>query len=179
MRTAARVYIPCMAPLDPADAPALLVNDLAPGDGIATQLDWSGLRVVAVRRPDHPLFEPAYARLWREFGPRGEMETRAVIANRLGWHPRQPINHHALLYEMLVVLRGEEIVALRDHTAIVPCPPHRRDHPGQVIVHLSHIIVEPPMRGGMLSGWLRAFPIQTARAPVPPRPASRCASASR
>ena len=73
------------------------------------------------------------------------------------------MNHHALRYEMLVVRRGEEVVGLRDHTAIVPCPPHRPDHPGQVIVHLSHIIVEPPMRGSGLAGWLRALPVQTAR----------------
>jgi len=143
--------------------PELIAADLAPGDAAARDVDWSALRVVRIRRPDHPLFQPVYRRLWEEFGPRGEMEKETVIASRLGWDPTRPINHHALRYEMLAVLRGEEIVGLRDHTAIVPRPPHRTDHPGQVIVHLSHIIVEPPLRGGGLSGWLRAFPIQTAR----------------
>jgi hypothetical protein len=148
--------------MDPGP-PEWIAADLAPGDAAACDLDRSALRVVRIRRADHPLFQPVYRRLWDEFGRRGEMEQQAVIAARLDWDPRRPINHHALRYEMLAVLRGEEIVGLRDHTAIVPQPPHRADHPGQVIVHLSHVIVEPPLRGGGLSGWLRALPIQTAR----------------
>jgi len=146
-----------------APAAELIADDLAPGDLAVASGDWSGLRLERIRSPHHPLFEPLYARLWREFGPRGEMETRAVIADRLGWRPQQPVNHHALLYEMVAARRGAAIVGLRDHTAIVPCPPHRRDHPGQVIVHLSHVIVEPPLRGSGLSGWLRALPIQAGR----------------
>jgi GNAT superfamily N-acetyltransferase len=141
----------------------LIADDLAPGDGRGLEVDWGALRVERVRSPEHPLFARLYDRLWAEFGHRGEMEKREVIAQRLGWQPRRPINHHALRYEMLAVLRGDEIVGLRDHTAIVPAPPHRASHPGQVIVHLSHVIVEPPMRGGGLSAWLRAFPLQTAR----------------
>ncbi len=141
----------------------LLAADLAPGDAAARDFDWSGLRVVRIRTPDHPLFQTVYRRLWEEFGPRGEMEKEAVIAARLEWDPTRPVHRHAFRYEMLAAVRGEEIVGLRDHTAMVPCPPHRTDHPGQVIVHLSHLIVEPPLRGTGLSGWLRAFPIQTAR----------------
>lgn len=145
------------------DAPRIIPEDLAPGDARALEVDWSRLRVERVRSPDHPLFAPLYDRLWAEFGARGEMEKREVIADRLGWDPRQRVNHHALLYEMLAVLDGDTIVGLRDHTAIVPRPPHRGDHPGQIIVHLSHVIVEPPLRGGGLSGWLRALPLQAAR----------------
>jgi GNAT superfamily N-acetyltransferase len=143
--------------------PLLIPEDLAPGDVRALEVEWAGLRVERVRTPDHPLFPRLYDRLWREFGALGEMEKREVIVDRLAWDPRQAVNHHALLYEMLAVLAGDEVVALRDHTAIVPRPPHRAGHPGQVIVHLSHIIVEPPMRGGGLSAWLRAFPLQAAR----------------
>lgn len=143
--------------------PALIASDLAPGDAPFASFDWNGLRIERIRSAAHPLFERAYERLWGEFGPRGEMEAIDVIAKRLGWDPRRPINHHALLYEMLVVRRGEEVVGLRDHTAIVSGPPHRAEHPGHVIVHLSHVIVEPPMRGSGLAGWLRALPIQTAR----------------
>lgn len=141
----------------------LIADDLAPGDGRGLEVDWGALRIERVRSPEHPLFARLYDRLWAEFGPRGEMEKREVIAQRLGWDPRRPINHHALRYEMLAVLHGDELVGLRDHTAIVPAPPHRAAQPGQVIVHLSHVIVEPPLRGGGLSAWLRAFPLQTAR----------------
>ena len=143
--------------------PQLIAEDLAPGDGRGLTVDWAGLRVERIRTPQHPLFAPVYQRLWAEFSAKGEMEKREVIAQRLGWDPRRPVDHHSLLYEMLAVMRGDELVGLRDHSAIVPCPPHRATHPGQVIVHLSHIIVEPAMRGGGLSAWLRAFPLQAAR----------------
>ncbi|MEO8602070.1 MAG: hypothetical protein ABI629_05785 [bacterium] len=142
---------------------ARIAADLAPGDGRGVEMEWTGLRVERIRSPQHPLFEPVYERLWAEFGARGEMEKREVIAQRLAWDPRQPVDHHALLYEMLAVMRGDALVGMRDHTAIVPCPPHRSAHPGQVIVHLSHILVEPALRGGGLSAWLRAFPLQAAR----------------
>jgi hypothetical protein len=145
------------------DPPALIADDLAPGDVRARDFDWSGLRLERIRDPDHPLFRAVYQRLWREFGGRGEMEKESVIASRLGWDPGRPINHHALRYEMLAVRRGDDIVAVRDHTAIVPGVPHRADHPGQVFVHLSHVIVEPPLRGSGLAAWLRALPIQSAR----------------
>ena len=143
--------------------PLLIPEDLAPGDVRGLEVDWTGLRLERVRSADHPLFARLYDRLWREFGALGEMEKREVIADRLAWDPRRPVKHHALRYEMLAVLAGDEVVGLRDHTAIVPRPPHRPSHPGQVIVHLSHLIVEPPMRGGGLSAWLRALPLQTAR----------------
>lgn len=150
------------AAMDPGP-PRLIAADLAPGDSAARDFDWSGLRVVRIRTSDHPRFQTVYRRLWQEFGPRGEMEKEAVIAARLGWDPKRPVDHHAFRYEMLAVLRGEEIVAVRDHTAVASCPPQQIDRDGRVIVHLSHVIVEPPLRGTGLAGWLRAFPIQTAR----------------
>src|SRR5262245_26690366 len=140
----------------------LIRGDLAPGDGSAIDFDWSGLNLVRIRRPDHPLFARAYARLWEEFGPRNEMEKRPVIETRLGWRPTQPINQHALLYEMIVVEQRGEILALRDHTAVVSQPHGERSSP-RVIVHLSHLLLEPRMRGSGLSGWMRAFPIQAGR----------------
>jgi len=143
--------------------PELLAADLAPGDTVARQFDWSGLRIVRIRTPHHPLFDPVYDRLWQEFGERGEMETRPVIASRASWDPQTRINDHAFRYEMLAVLRGEEIVALRDHTAMVPFRSPRGGAAGAALVHLSHVIVEPALRGSGLAGWLRALPIQTAR----------------
>jgi hypothetical protein len=147
------------------DAPPLelIRGDLAPGDGSATDFDWSGIGLVRIRRPDHPLFPRAYGRLWEEFGPRGEMEKRPVIETRLGWQPAKPIDQHALLYEMIVVEQRGEILALRDHTAIVSHRPQGNCGSGRVIVHLSHLLLEPRMRGSGLSGWMRAFPIQAGR----------------
>jgi len=144
-------------------APELIAADLAPGDAAARQFDWSALRVARIRSPAHPLFDAVYDRLWREFGDRGEMEQRRAIEARLEWDPAQPIDQHALRYEVLAVLRGEEIVGLRDHTAIAPCTAESGASPAGVVVHLSHVIVEPPLRGSGLAGWLRALPIQAAR----------------
>ncbi len=127
-------------------------GDLAPGDARALAMDRATLRFVAVDAPDHPLFDRAYRRLWDEFGARGEMESRDVIAARLAWRP-------PLLYQLVVALDGDDLVGLRDHTAIAG--------PDLVVVHLSHVVVEPPHRGGGLAGWLRAIPLQAARACAP------------
>lgn len=141
-------------------SPDLVADDLAPGDRRSLDLDWSGLRLERIKSPDHPLFSRAYRRLWREFGPSGGMEREEVIAARFEWDPAQPVADHALLYEMLVVLGGEEIVAVRDHTAIQSCASREE---GRVVVHLSHNLVEPSFRGSGLAGWLRALPLQVAR----------------
>jgi hypothetical protein len=146
-------------------SPERIAEDLAPGDARALGLDWSRLRIERIRSPEHPLFDRVYERLWREFGEAGEMERRNVIADRLAWDPRRPAGEHALLYEMLAVVDGNEIVGLRDHTAIVPNHARARvdADSARVVVHLSHVLVEPPLRGGGLAGWLRALPVQTAR----------------
>jgi GNAT superfamily N-acetyltransferase len=146
--------------MDPAPL-ALLAADLAPGDAPASDFDWTALRLVRIRRPDHPFFEPAYRRLWQEFGASGGMETREVIDARLRCDPRGGARP-ALLYEILAVESGGDLIAVRDHTAIVP-PPHAGGVGPCVVVHLSHLLVEPRWRGTGLSAWLRAFPIQTAR----------------
>ena len=134
--------------------------DLAPGDAWAARLDWSDLALHRVCSPGDPRFAAAYDTLWREFGAKGEMEQRAVIVDRLAWEPRQPIGGCALHYEMLVLERAGAIVALRDHTAILPlAEPH-----GPTVVHLSHALVLPSERGTGLGAWLRALPLVAARA---------------
>lgn len=153
-------------------------GDLAPGDRGVVDADWSEFTVDRLRSVDHPLFERAYARLWAEFGAAGEMERREVIAGRLSWDPRRPVRGHAFLYEMLVVRRGDELVAVRDHTAIAAVAGAADPASGAatalaaaaaarrqtgVVVHLSHVLVEPSMRGRGLAGWLRALPLRTAR----------------
>jgi GNAT superfamily N-acetyltransferase len=143
--------------------PALRPDDLAPGDRARGAGDVSALRVHRVRGTADPDLALAYERLWTEFGPRGEMETRAVIRDRLAWDPARPLAHAALAYELLVLRRGDGVVALRDHTAVVRRGPDGRPRPGPVVVHLSHAWVAPAHRGSGLAAWLRALPLQTAR----------------
>lgn len=132
-------------------------GDLAPGDRAVLDAPWSGFTVDAVRSAADPAFDEAWGRLWREFGPRGEMERREVIAQRLAWDPRRPQHGLAMLYELLVVRRDGDIVAVRDHTAI------RTAAGTGVVVHLSHVLVEPSMRGRGLASWMRALPVSAAR----------------
>jgi len=122
--------------------------DLAPGDAKSAALDLSAYRIDRIRSADDPLFETAYAALWAEFGPKDEMELRETLVGRFRLAPR-------MLYELVLVRRDGEFFAVRDHTAIVAG--------GGAIVHLSHNLVAPNARRTGLAGWLRAWPIQTAR----------------
>jgi len=144
--------------------PILRPEDLAPGDRQATSGAFDDVRVHRVRDANDADFDVAYGRLWREFGPRGEMETRRVIGERLDWDPARPLPHAALAYELLVLRRGDgTLAAVRDHTAVVRRSPQGAPPAGPVIVHLSHALVEPSQRGSGLVRWLRALPVQTAR----------------
>jgi hypothetical protein len=134
--------------------------DLAPGDAWAATLDWTDLAVHRVVSPDDERFAAAYDLLWGEFGTQNEMEQRAVIASRLAWNPSRPVGGCALQYELLVIERAGEIVAVRDHTAILPLD----DAAAPVVVHLSHALVLPPARRGGLGAWLRGLPLACARA---------------
>jgi len=134
--------------------------DLAPGDGKALELDRRDLDVVRVRSIHEPLFGMAYERLWNEFGPDHTMEGREILAQRLAWHPAAKIGNYWMRYELILVRRQGQFVAVRDHTAVMACgrgAPH-------AIMHLSHVLVEAVWRRTGLAGWLRAWPIQTARA---------------
>ena len=131
--------------------------DLAPGDGKSAAFDTTSVEVALVRSREDPLFEFAYARLWAQFGASAEIETREVLGHRLAWDPAQPHDGFAMRYDLVVVReRGGGFVAARDHTAIA-------DASG-VVVHLSHALVDPAWRRTGLAGWLRALPVQTARA---------------
>jgi GNAT superfamily N-acetyltransferase len=143
--------------------PLPLADDLAPGDRGAAAFDWSELTIRRVGGAGDADFAPAYDRLWAEFGPRGEMERREVIAARLAWDPARPAGGAALLYELVVVRRTGTIVALRDHTAVVLLDARGRPRPGPTVVHLSHVLVEPAERRSGLAAWLRALPLAAAR----------------
>jgi hypothetical protein len=137
--------------------PWMNAADLAPGDAKSADRDWTGFDLHRIRSRANSHFWPAFEALWREFGDKGEMEQADVIERRLRWNPESPIHGCALLYELLLVTRGEEFVGVRDHTAIV-----RSDFP-MAVVHMSHNLVAPDFRRGGVAGWLRALPAQTAR----------------
>ncbi len=139
-------------------APWMTAADLAPGDAKSAALDQAGFELHRVRAESDPRFRVAFDALWAEFGASGEMERAEVIARRLAWEPREQTNGCALLYELLLVTRGGELVAVRDHTAIV-----RAGFP-MAVVHLSHNLVAPAHRRTGIAGWLRALPVQAARA---------------
>ncbi len=138
-------------------------KDLAPGDRSVAERDWSDLRIHRVGSAADPEFTVAYQRLWGEFGPRGEMETERVIRERIAWEPTRPVGSCALAYELLVLRRSDNLVAVRDHTAVVRLGHDHRPVAGPVVVHLSHALVEPSDRGTGLAGWLRALPLSAAR----------------
>jgi len=137
-----------------------LVADLAHGDGRAREFDGTGLRIARICSSDDPLFGAAYEKLWAEFGAEHTMEPRDLIARRLAWHPAGEIDGCWLRYEMILVQREEKFVAVRDHTAVVTAS----SGSAQAVVHLSHVLVDPEWRRAGLAGWLRAWPLQTARA---------------
>ena len=135
-------------------------SDLAPGDAKALQLDSRGFDIARIRSSADPMFAPAYERLWAEFGPHDTMEPREIIMRRLAWHPATAIGNTWLRYEVILVRRQEQFVAVRDHTVAVSSQgvaPH-------AVVHLSHVLVDPAWRRTGWAAWLRAWPLQTARA---------------
>src|SRR5437763_1522874 len=150
---------PCETTM-PLTAVEFIPADLAPGDGKALELDCRDLDVVRIHSIDEPLFIMAYERLWNEFGPQHEMEAREILTRRLGWHPAAAFGNCWLRYELILVRRQGQFVAVRDHTAVTT---RGRGAP-HAVVHLSHVLVEAAWRRTGLAGWLRAWPIQTSRA---------------
>jgi GNAT superfamily N-acetyltransferase len=138
----------------------LLSADLAPGDGKALELNCRDFEMARISASDDPLFAVAYERLWEEFGHHHTVEPREIIVKRLAWNPATALGNHWLRYEMILVRREGRFVAVRDHSAIVTC----RSQVPHAVVHLSHVFVDPPWRRTGLAGWLRAWPLQTARA---------------
>jgi GNAT superfamily N-acetyltransferase len=121
---------------------------LSPGDSKSIYLDPSRFTWTSIRDAEHALFPAAYEALWAEFGAAHELEPREVLAGRfaLGLSMR---------YEMLVAQESGSIAAVRDHTAIWI--------DGEVVVHLSHLLVAPEWRRAGLAGWMRAAPVLVAR----------------
>jgi GNAT superfamily N-acetyltransferase len=143
--------------------PALCADDLAPGDRKIAGRDWGALHVHRVAGDADADFARGYERLWAEFGHDGAMERRSVIAERLAWDPSRPVGAARLAYEMLVLRVAGELVAVRDHTAVVCLGAGGAPAPGPVVVHLSHALLDPAHRGSGLAGWLRALPLALGR----------------
>jgi hypothetical protein len=136
------MFLSVMNPID--------ISDLAPGDRKSAALDLSLFEITRIRSVNDPYFDFAYDRLWEEFSPKDSMELRETLDQRFRLAPR-------LLYEMMLLRREGQFVAVRDHSAIVT-----RDGT-LAVVHLSHNLVAPAARRTGLAGWLRALPIATAR----------------
>jgi hypothetical protein len=144
--------------------------DLAPGDVRAREFDFDGFEIRAVANANDRAFGDAYRFLWEEFGAKNEIEPKDILARRLARDPAAVIRGYSFFYQMLVVRKGGQIAAVRDHTAIVrrDAPPAATDDP--VVVHLSHLLIARPFRATGLTAWMRALPIQAARQFGPSRP---------
>jgi GNAT superfamily N-acetyltransferase len=145
---------------DPNNSIEFIPEDLSAGDVRSRGLDVNQFEIGRITGRDDPFFKMCYERLWQEFGALNEMESKEVISRRLGWQPALVSGQCWLRYEMLLVRKHGEFVAARDHTAVVSSCQGR----AQAVVHMSHVFVEPGWRRTGLAGWLRALPIQTARA---------------
>ncbi|NDA26069.1 MAG: hypothetical protein EBZ05_04400 [Verrucomicrobia bacterium] len=139
----------------------LIASDLAPGDRRSADADLGGITFHLIESPQDPLFEIGFQKLTELFGPRGEMETRTVLEHRFQWNRAQPTAGKPLFhYAMILALDPkDQVAAVRDYTAIVHAPPER----AACTVHLSHLWIDPAYRRSGLAGWMRAFPVQTAR----------------
>ncbi len=140
-------------------SPWMIPEDLAPTDTKSLSADLSSIRLHRVTSATDPHFAPAYDHLHAEFAAANELESGTILAARLARSPTDLHSGHALHYELLYLTDDlGSFAAVRDHTAIVnPATPH-------VIVHLSHNLIAPTWRRTGLAGWLRALPLQTARA---------------
>lgn len=131
--------------------------DLAPGDLKSLQRDWSDIELHTITTCADPHFASAYGVLWEQFGASGEIEQEEVLGERFRWDSQARPDGGILRYRMMLITAGEEIAAVRDHTAIVPAEAKA------AYVHLSHNLVMPEWRRSGLAGWMRALPMQTAR----------------
>ena len=135
-------------------------GDLARGDARSAALDVNRLEVSRIVSKNDPSFTMCYEKLWQEFGSQHEMETREIIEQRLTWFPVATVGNSWLRYEMALLREQGRFVAARDQTAIVSA----REGGVEAVVHMSHVLVDPSWRRTGLAGWLRAWPLQTARA---------------
>src|SRR6476661_5430081 len=92
--------------------------DLAPGDAKSAAFPIADLDVRRVHSTIDPLFQPTYDQLWAQFGSAHEIESVDVLERRLAWPPDRDAAGLALRYDLLLIRKGDEFVATRDHTAV-------------------------------------------------------------
>jgi GNAT superfamily N-acetyltransferase len=113
----------------------------------------------AVESSKDPAFAEAYGALDAEFGPRGELERREVVARWLDG----PIASSRLerTYHLLIARDssddGGSLAGVRDCHVVMD----RAE--GIVVVYLAHALVMPPYRRSGLGALLRSAPISIAR----------------
>ena len=133
--------------------------DFAPGDQRAKSFSWDGFTLHTIRSADHPFFAQAFEALWNQFAPACEMEEKQVIEARLRRWQTPHGGGDLIRYELLLVKKDGELAAVRDHAVIIP---ERPEH-FSAMLHLSHNLVFPAFRRTGLAGWMRAFPVASAR----------------
>jgi GNAT superfamily N-acetyltransferase len=115
------------------------------------------LRVERVLSSRSPEFQIAYASLHAEFGARGELERREVLA---GWVDEpKPASAAGLdrTYHLLVVRSEQgELAAVRDcHVTVSRAS-------ATMVVYLAHALVMPAFRRTGIGSLLRRLPVQLA-----------------
>lgn len=133
-------------------------SDLSFGDRVSSEFDWTEFQVCSIDSVVDPAFDLVYEELWKEFGPKGEMEQRSVISQRMHWRPTEISGQFSLCYELISVMKKKGLAAARDHSVII-----RHGIEPLVVVHLSHSLIMPEFRGSGMIGWLRAWPIRKAK----------------
>jgi GNAT superfamily N-acetyltransferase len=148
-----------MKPKAPVDAKSSLqATDLAPGDRKALDLNLDDLEFNRVTDANDALLERGYNLLRSRFKHGRDLAPIELFRRRLGWDPAAASRNYSLAYEMLVVTRDAEPVAVRDHEAVVIHEPEP-----EVVVHQSHLLVDPAWRRTGLAGWLRCYSAQAGR----------------
>ena len=117
-------------------------------------------RIEEVRSSRGADFSEAYAALAAEFGPRGELERREVIAGWLDEGAAPPANGLHRTYHLLVA-RDEkgDLAGVRDCHVVL-------DRTGVAVVYLAHALVLAPYRRMGLGALLRRVPIEIGRAAI-------------
>lgn len=113
--------------------------------------------------PESPWLLKGYEALASYFGPRLEMETLDVIAQRLRWQPTEFHKGHAFCYRLVALADDQDqVVSAIDYTVILAAD--ARNSPlSPVVAHLSHIWTQPAWQGRHLVPQLLEHPLNTAR----------------
>lgn len=136
---------------------ALDLDDVAPLDREKAAAAVASVRFDLVTDPDGPAFDAAYRLMDTFFGPRGELEDRAALADFVR---RRVLDFGPGLegvYHLVVAWDRDRLVGVRDCYVDI-------DHThGVCVVALSHSLVVPEARRTGVAAVLRALPVTLAR----------------